>query len=72
MLVLTRKIGERILIGGNIELTVLKVGGHRVRLGVVAPAVVPVDRAEIAAETPVRPRGHSGCPAHAAAAPPFK
>ena len=48
MLVLTRKTGERIVIGDAIELTVLEVSGKRVRLGVVAPAEVPVHRAEVA------------------------
>lgn len=50
MLVLTRKVGERIVIGDSVELTVLEVKGRRVRLGVVAPREVPVHRAEVAEE----------------------
>ena len=44
MLVLTRKIGERILIDGNIELTVLRVSGAGIRLGFKAPANVAIVR----------------------------
>jgi carbon storage regulator len=48
MLVLTRKIGERIWIGKEVVVTVLSVQGHRVRLGIEAPASVPVRRDELA------------------------
>ena len=44
MLVLTRKIGERILIDGNIELIVLRVSGAGIRLGFNAPANVAIVR----------------------------
>ncbi len=37
MLVLSRKLGERIAIDGEIQLEVLEVSGNRVRLGIVAP-----------------------------------
>jgi carbon storage regulator len=47
MLVLTRKIGEEIVIAGNIHFTILEVHGDRVRLGVKAPESVRVDRAEV-------------------------
>ena len=47
MLVLTRKTGQRIIIGENIELIVLRIRGGRVRLGIVAPADVPVYRREV-------------------------
>lgn len=47
MLVLSRKIGERIVIGENVTVMVLEVNGQRVRLGVVAPDDVPVHRAEV-------------------------
>jgi carbon storage regulator len=46
-LVLTRKRGEEIVIGGNIRLTVVAVGGNQVRLGVTAPAGVSVRREEL-------------------------
>ncbi len=47
MLVLTRKKGESIQIGGEIELRVLSVQGNRVRLGIEAPATVDVKRGEL-------------------------
>ena len=47
MLVLSRKIGETIHIGDNILLTVVEIRGDRVRLGIVAPAEVLVDRHEV-------------------------
>jgi carbon storage regulator len=47
MLVLSRKQGEAIIIGDNITVTVLATDGDRVKLGIVAPAEVPVHREEI-------------------------
>ena len=47
MLVLTRKTGERIIIGENIELTVVRIRGGHVRLGIAAPADVPIYRREV-------------------------
>ncbi|HEV3321827.1 MAG TPA: carbon storage regulator CsrA [Solirubrobacteraceae bacterium] len=47
MLVLTRKISQSIMIGDDIEVTVLSNDGVKVRLGIQAPMVVPVHRAEI-------------------------
>lgn len=47
MLVLTRKLGEEIVIGNDIVVKVVAVQGDRVRLGVAAPRSVPVDRMEI-------------------------
>jgi len=49
MLVLSRRPGEQIVIGGNIRLTVLEIRGARVRLGIEAPPEVSVDRDEIQA-----------------------
>jgi len=48
MLILTRRVGEKIMIGGDIEVAVLGVKGHQVRIGVQAPDTVPVHREEIA------------------------
>ena len=48
MLVLSRKIGERILIGSGIQVVVLTSQGNRVRLGVEAPSEIPVHREEVA------------------------
>jgi carbon storage regulator len=47
MLVLSRKPGERIVIGPNIELTVVEIRGNKVRLAVDAPREVSVHRQEI-------------------------
>lgn len=49
MLVLSRKVGEHIRIGENITLTVVELQGGRVRLGIAAPAEVPVLRSELLA-----------------------
>lgn len=47
MLILTRKIGESLLIGDNVEITVLSVRGNQVKLGVNAPKEISVHREEI-------------------------
>jgi carbon storage regulator len=47
MLVLTRKPGEEIVIGGTIRVTVVSVQGDRIRIGIAAPPSIVVDRAEI-------------------------
>ena len=47
MLVLTRRHGERIHIGEDIEVTVLEIGRDHVRLGILAPASVAVHRDEV-------------------------
>lgn len=47
MLVLTRKTGDKIIIGDSVEVTVLSVTGNQVRVGVRAPKDVPVHREEI-------------------------
>jgi carbon storage regulator len=47
MLVLTRRIGEEIMIAGNIRVKVVAVDGQRIRLGITAPSSVPVVRREL-------------------------
>ena len=47
MLVLSRKVGESIVIGGQIVVTVVRVEGDAVRLGIAAPMEVPVHRQEV-------------------------
>ena len=47
MLVLSRKHGEAITIGDGITITILATDGNRVKLGIVAPAEVPVHRHEV-------------------------
>jgi carbon storage regulator len=47
MLVLSRKRGQRVVIGKDIHVTVLEVRGDRVKLGFECPMEVPIHRAEI-------------------------
>jgi carbon storage regulator len=47
MLVLTRRVGETIVIDQDIRITIVSVRGERVRLGITAPRMVQVDREEI-------------------------
>jgi len=47
MLILARKIGQRIVIGGEIEITVVEVRGDQVRLGITAPRSIAVYRKEL-------------------------
>ncbi len=47
MLILARKVGESVVIGDNIEITVVELRGDVVRLGINAPVDVPVYRKEI-------------------------
>jgi carbon storage regulator len=47
MLVLSRKVGESVIIGGRITVTVVRVDGDAVRLGIAAPEDVPVHRREV-------------------------
>ncbi|MEK4698576.1 carbon storage regulator CsrA [Solibacillus sp. FSL R7-0668] len=47
MLVLSRKKGESIMIGDQIELKVLSIDGDQVKLGIVAPKTVKVHRSEV-------------------------
>lgn len=47
MLILTRRVGETVMIGDEVTVTVLGVKGNQVRLGVNAPKDVPVHREEI-------------------------
>jgi carbon storage regulator len=47
MLILTRRPGERVVIGDEILVTVMGVSGHTVRLGIEAPSGVPIYREEI-------------------------
>ena len=47
MLVLTRRVGEEIVISGDIRVTVVAVKGDKARIGVTAPKAVRVDRQEV-------------------------
>lgn len=47
MLALTRRKGESVVIGSDVEVVVLGITGEQVRLGIIAPKHVPVHRKEI-------------------------
>jgi carbon storage regulator len=47
MLVLSRKVGEEIIIGDNIRVRVLSIQGNQIRLGFVAPRDVQIHRDEL-------------------------
>jgi carbon storage regulator len=47
MLVLSRKNGQEIVIGNDIRITVVAIKGDQVRIGIVAPPEVRVDRVEV-------------------------
>ncbi len=47
MLILTRRIGETLMVGDDVKVTVLGVNGNQVRIGVDAPKNVEVHREEI-------------------------
>lgn len=47
MLILTRRVGESIIVGDNVTITVLGIKGNQIRLGVNAPKEVSVHREEI-------------------------
>lgn len=50
MLVLSRKVGEKIVIGDNITITLVRMAGNRISIGVDAPDQVRVIRGEILTE----------------------
>ncbi len=52
MLVLSRKLGEKIYISDNICITVVDIDRGKIRLGIEAPRNVPIFRQELLAETP--------------------
>ncbi len=47
MLALSRKVNESIVLGNNIEITVLEIKGDQVKIGVSAPKSVPIYRKEL-------------------------
>lgn len=55
MLVLSRKVGEKIMLGDNITITVVKVHGNNIRIGIDAPPELRVLRAELQTADPATP-----------------
>ena len=53
MLVLTRRISEKFIVGNNVVITVLKVDGNQVRIGIEAPREISVIRSELVSSKPV-------------------
>ena len=47
MLILTRRVNEKLMVGDDVTVTVLSISGNQVRIGVNAPRQVPVHREEI-------------------------
>ncbi len=47
MLILTRRVGEKLIIGENVTVTVLGVKGNQIRIGIEAPQEVQIHREEI-------------------------
>lgn len=47
MLILTRRIGETLVIGDDVSVTILSINGNQVRVGITAPKEVQVHRQEI-------------------------
>lgn len=54
MLVLSRKVGEKILIGDDVTVTLVRISGNKARIGVEAPEDVPVLRTEVKARQEVK------------------
>ncbi len=47
MLILTRKPGERLILGDDIFITIIDVGGNQVKVGITAPSNISIHREEI-------------------------
>ena len=61
MLVLSRKVGQKIIIGDNITVYVSRIAGHRVTLGLEAPSGVNIRRGELKPREPGQ-REHPDAP----------
>ncbi len=64
MLVLSRKVGERILVGDDITITVVRMAQGVVRIGVEAPSETPIVREEIKGQLATAKNGPSDRPAN--------
>ena len=52
MLLLSRKIGEKLLVGENVAITILGVSGRHVRIGIESPQRIPIYREEAVCKQP--------------------
>ena len=57
MLVLSRKSGERLLIGDDVTVTIVRIGPNSVRLGIDAPRAMNIVREELGLEIPIGEAG---------------
>ncbi len=62
MLVLTRKSNQSIMIGDDVEVTILAISGEKVRVGIDAPKSVPVFRKEVWLDMAEDRRESAGAP----------
>jgi carbon storage regulator len=62
MLVLTRKVGERIVIGEGVVVTIVRIQNDKVRIGIDAPRQVAVHREEVVRRIARRNAGSLGAP----------
>lgn len=62
MLILTRRVGETLMVGDNVSITVLGIKGNQVRIGINAPKDVAVHREEIYQRIQKEKDGKSGQP----------
>lgn len=58
MLVLSRKIGEKLFIGDNIVVSICRISGNRVTVGIEAPTAIKVIRGELPVFRGTTPPGH--------------